>query len=1122
MMRLNPGSARVLKYSLVVLLLPVILITLALFFDYFEWVGIKDYLSRDFAIESEDLVFFGIALLVFSSPFVVRRWVRSLNLFLSMRSSRPEALLISRDQDRKEGKGTSPALHNAPNAIFALLLLSFAVAAFAPDWAKSGVYHTMASALNPFAEEFVTPAERSINVVPSPDRQGDSLEKTKLPVIELTIPELSMQTLLKAIPEIDPNINKVTNFSRFAGVDGPQWPWVPAALTYGRRTYDVEVRFRGWNMDHFMVQKKSWRVKFPKDNLFYGLREINIINQRDHTAVIDVLRSELLRDSGLLVPTQFMVHLRINGRFAGIQTYLEQPGERFFIKHNRAVGDFYGEKKPIDSKKGFLNPDSWQKYSAWKDRHSFENLMELYRAIFSKGRPGYKEKIEEILDIDQYLTFCAHAAIMARLNPSGHNIRWIFDPVSGKFQIVPWYQGPTTYRSGNDFRLIKRLGWKVYPLGLAINDDMDGLFHLEDFRERYYSRTWELLTSSHERSRILAKIDELYELVKEDVYADSRIHYSPYVQMYISNEQWEESISRLKELVVLRDQYLKSEFNRCDLTVSAKPSGPGEFVAESLLGALTLLGRIELTSSEHIAPYVETLRIGIRGLQLESIEDLIVLDSKSGQQFKAISESNGNGEEMLVSFKIARSFPSRVSGIPYQVPLENGIFVSPYPMETGKLYTPQKTIHTLSLALRGKRVLPSTVAWEVLSVAARNSVTGDPLPSGVSPEQAHSGSRVESGMTRTMELVSHPRTPEGTLSERKPDGIGKLQPGIAQFQKTVVWSRGKRVLEEDYVVEKGTKLIVEAGAVIAIREGRSLLVKGLIEAKGTPQEPILFTSENPGEYWGVIAVATQRQGMNVFQNCIFEYGSNATLGRVDYTGVVSLYFSEGTVEECIFRDNRADDAINSKYASPTISNCRFVRNLDAVDIDFGGGIVKNCTFRDSRDDAIDLSSSWAIIRDNRIYGGGDKGISIGEKSFPKVYNNLILDCNIGIAIKDLSEPVMINNTVTRNKWGLALYRKKFEFGPSKGELINSIVFGNRTDVIIEKGSHIWASNSHIGQRVAGPDNSSDPPLFLDPGRRDFRLSDDSPCLGKGNGYLVSYYGLKGSQRLWNVGCEYDD
>ena len=155
-------------------------------------------------------------------------------------------------------------------------------------------------------------------------------------------------------------------------------------------------------------------------------------------------------------------------------------------------------------------------------------------------------------------------------------------------------------------------------------------------------------------------------------------------------------------------------------------------------------------------------------------------------------------------------------------------------------------------------------------------------------------------MTRTMELVSHPRTPEGTLSERKPDGIGKLQPGIAQFQKTVVWSRGKRVLEEDYVVEKGTKLIVEAGAVIAIREGRSLLVKGLIEAKGTPQEPILFTSENPGEYWGVIAVATQRQGMNVFQNCIFEYGSNATLGRVDYTGVVSFISPRGRLRSVSF------------------------------------------------------------------------------------------------------------------------------------------------------------------------------------------------------------------------------
>ena len=368
MMRLNLRSARVLTYPLVILLLPVILITLALFFDYFEWGGITDDLSQNFAFESEDLVFFGVALLVFSSPFVARRWVRSLNLFLSMRFSRPEALLISRDQDKKEVKRTSPVLQNAPSAIFALVLLAFAVTAFAPDWAKRGVHHAMASALNPFAKEFVTPEERSINVDPSPDRQGDSLENTKLAVIELTIPELSMQTLLKALPQIDPNINNDTNFSRFAGVDGPKWPWVPAALTYGRRTYDVEVRFRGWNMDHFMVQKKSWRVKFPKDNLFYGLREINIINQRDHTAVLDILRSELLRDSGLLVPTQFMVHLRINGRFAGIQTYLEQPGERFFIKHNRAVGDFYGEKKPIGLKKEFLNRSGF-------NRSGFRSLL---------------------------------------------------------------------------------------------------------------------------------------------------------------------------------------------------------------------------------------------------------------------------------------------------------------------------------------------------------------------------------------------------------------------------------------------------------------------------------------------------------------------------------------------------------------------------------------------------------------------------------------------------------------------------------------------------------------------------------------------------------------------------
>ena len=79
---------------------------------------------------------------------------------------------------------------------------------------------------------------------------------------------------------------------------------------------------------------------------------------------------------------------------------------------------------------------------------------------------------------------------------------------------------------------------------------------------------------------------------------------------------------------------------------------------------------------------------------------------------------------------------------------------------------------------------------------------------------------------------------------------------------------------------------------------------------------------------------------------------------------------------------------------------------------------------DSGNDGPDISGSDVLIQNNIIKNSGDKGISVGERSTPKIYNNLIEGCVIGIAVKDGSRAEISDNKLIKNKTGIAAYLKK--------------------------------------------------------------------------------------------------
>ena len=75
-------------------------------------------------------------------------------------------------------------------------------------------------------------------------------------------------------------------------------------------------------------------------------------------------------------------------------------------------------------------------------------------------------------------------------------------------------------------------------------------------------------------------------------------------------------------------------------------------------------------------------------------------------------------------------------------------------------------------------------------------------------------------------------------------------------------------------------------------------------------------------------------------------------------------------------------------------------------------------------DGLDISGSQIIIDNNLFFNFSDKGISVGEKSYPLIKNNNLESNNMAIAVKDGSIAKVEQNTFINNKKDLSIYAKK--------------------------------------------------------------------------------------------------
>lgn len=287
--------------------------------------------------------------------------------------------------------------------------------------------------------------------------------------------------------------------------------------------------------------------------------------------------------------------------------------------------------------------------------------------------------------------------------------------------------------------------------------------------------------------------------------------------------------------------------------------------------------------------------------------------------------------------------------------------------------------------------------------------------------------------------------------------------------RVVILMPGNHAFTKRVIIPKKLKVIIREGAKLIFNSKTSLVSYSPIEARGSSEYPIVFTSFSTSEPWGVFALVNTGE-KSIFSYTHFINGKDDTINGVYFSGTLSAHNSNFEFDHGLITKANADDGIHALNAEAIVHDSFFINNYsDSIDYDYvtDNSSIKNNTFEITGDfkenangDAMDISGSKTSIEDNIIKSCGDKGVSVGEDSDPLIKNNIFVNCSFGVAIKDNSYAKIIHSFFLNNKIGLGLYRKKPTFiSGGRVSISDSVLWGNEKDIAKDKYSTIEIENS---------------------------------------------------------------
>lgn len=386
--------------------------------------------------------------------------------------------------------------------------------------------------------------------LPRPWEQA-KFEEFDLPVYELQIAPDDRE-LLRDVAEL------VQAAEYSAGIERP---WVDAKFRLeDGRWLDIEVKLRGTTSQHYLRERPSLRLKFPKEHPLNGRRQVNITDAADKLLTQDVTTNWELSRYGILTWHSDFIVLKINGEVIGLFQEIEQFGRSMTDPALRTEGFIFSGFGQSFGASGDDEASADTAAFGWDKAepafHRFATCRDQ-RAVPPEQGPCDWAFIEEYTDTDRF----AWATAMTTLLGSEHawsldNFRTYYDPARGKFGPIPW-----------DY-LSYYIDPEKTPDGETVRHFGAGMTRLPEFRRMRDERLWTLITERVEP--MIAHAREMFVRLEDPI---------KYMPRNPAN-YWSQETHRREVEDKLRGnaQFLRDLYKKHDLRASGSWTAKGGFV----------------------------------------------------------------------------------------------------------------------------------------------------------------------------------------------------------------------------------------------------------------------------------------------------------------------------------------------------------------------------------------------------------------------------------------------------------------------------------------------------------------------------------------------------------------
>lgn len=390
------------------------------------------------------------------------------------------------------------------------------------------------------SQSFVARVSPALGVIRMLDRalnpfyRGPAPEES-LPHYDLTLNRAELQAIEDSLPRDDVYLSEDAK------------GWAEGTLAFEGKTYDVKARVRGDRYNHWLFRKKSWRLSFPDDALFFGIKEMNLIIPEDRVWFVEALSAFRADTFGLFHPPMRFVTASING--SGPMLYLEiehwtkemlekqaRPGDVNLYKTGGiGTSSFNPGWDPIEADVAYF--DKYQ--SAAATPHDSYEEVELLFSLSREGAhldPNFQKTVDLLFDHKKLVRWYALSLLAGNLHVSGDNLRFFWDVSRGRFEPIVWDISSTAPRS------------LLEPPGNALWNEV---FAVPAWRLEVHRFLWEYVNDTKRVERDLAEVERLRALIERAAYRDP-------VKLQ-SNRQVRADLDRAMSQVRANIDFLKKE-----------------------------------------------------------------------------------------------------------------------------------------------------------------------------------------------------------------------------------------------------------------------------------------------------------------------------------------------------------------------------------------------------------------------------------------------------------------------------------------------------------------------------------------------------------------------------------